>query len=411
MNIESLYKWGKIKGVNIIGTGDFTHPEWFRQLREKLEPAESGLFKLKEEYAKEIDNKLPNSIKNNLMRFILTVEISNIYSKYEKVRKVHHLVLAPSFEVVSEINFRLNKIGNLNADGRPILGLDSKDLLKNILAASSDAYLIPAHIWTPWFSMFGSKSGFDSIEETFEELSEYIFAIETGLSSDPYMNWRLSQLDGITLLSHSDAHSPAKLGREADIVNCDLSYFEILDAIKKGDERFIGTIEFFPEGGKYHYDGHRLCNIRLEPNETKKYNGICPKCGKPLVIGVLNRVEQLADRPSNFKPEKHKTVEYIIPLVEILAEIKGVKSPNSNIIQSAYERIYSNLGTEFDILRKIKIEDIKDSSINELSLAISKLRKGNVYTEPGYDGVYGVIKVFKNKNELKKSTGQVGMNI
>jgi len=388
MNISSMYKWGKIKGINIIGTGDFTHPEWFAELQKKLEPAEPGLFKLKEKYAKEENKQIPASCKDNLIRFILTVEISCIYSKNEKVRKVHNVVIAPSFEVASEINSRLAEIGNLKADGRPILGLDSKKLLQITLDSSPDAYFIPAHIWTPWFSMFGSKSGFNTIEEAFEELASHITAVETGLSSDPFMNWRLSQLDGLTLVSHSDAHSAAKLGREANILNCEISYFEIINAIKSGDKRFVGTIEFFPEEGKFHLDGHRKCNFRCKPSESKKLNNICPRCGKPLVIGVQNRINELADRPESYKPKKHKKVEYIIPLPEILAEIKGMKSSKSKTVQTEYMKTYSALGSDFDILRKIEISEIVSGGFNALATAIEKMRKGDVYVNPGYDGVF-----------------------
>ncbi len=409
MNIASMYKWGKIKGINVIGTGDFTHPEWYKELREKLEPAEPGLFKLKEEYAKEQDKEIPESCKNNLIRFILTVEISNIYKKYDVVRKLHNVVIAPDFETVSEINTRLGKIGNIKSDGRPILGMDSKDLLKIAYESSPDAYFIPAHIWTPWFAMFGSKSGFDTIKEAFEEETEKITAVETGLSSDPFMNWRLSQLDGITLVSHSDAHSARKLAREANILDCELSYYEIIDAIKKNDRRFVGTIEFFPEEGKYHLDGHRACNVSFMPSETKKHNGICPKCGKPLVIGVQNRVDSLADRPEDYKPKIHKKVEYIIPLTEIIAELKGLKSDQSKKVVEEYERAYSILGSEFDILRKIKVNEISSQGFEELATSIEKLRNRDVYVKGGYDGVYGIVKVYGNESEKRKTTGQMSM--
>lgn len=409
MNIASMYKWGKIKGINVIGTGDFTHPQWYKELREKLEPAEPGLFKLKEEHAKEQDKEIPESCRNNLIRFILTVEISNIYKKYDVVRKLHNVVIAPDFETVSEINTRLGKIGNIKSDGRPILGMDSKDLLKIAYESSPDAYFIPAHIWTPWFAMFGSKSGFDTIEEAFEEETEKITAVETGLSSDPFMNWRLSQLDGITLVSHSDAHSARKLAREANILNCELSYYEIIDAIKKNDDRFVGTIEFFPEEGKYHLDGHRSCNISLMPSETKKHNGTCPKCGKPLVIGVQNRVDSLADRPEDYKPKSHKKVEYIIPLTEIIAELKGLKSDQSKKVVEEYKRAYSVLGSEFDILRKIEVNEIKSHGFDELATSIEKLRNRDVYVKGGYDGVYGTIKIYGNESEKRKTIGQMSM--
>lgn len=411
MNIASLYRWGKIKGINIIGTGDFTHPSWFAELKEKLEPAEQGLFKLKDKYAKEEDKLIPESCKDNLIRFILTVEISNIYKRHDKVRKVHNLIIVPSFDVASTINARLDKIGNIKSDGRPILGLDSADLLKISLESSPESFFIPAHIWTPWFSIFGSKSGFDTLEEAFGDLASEIKAIETGLSSDPFMNWRLSQLDGITMVSNSDAHSAQKLAREANILECELSYKDIIDGIKANDKRMIGTIEFFPEEGKYHLDGHRLCNVKMSPTETKKHNGICPVCGKPLVIGVDYRVEELADRDLEYKPNKHKKVEYIIPLVEIIAEMLGTKSTTAKKVVTEYEKLYSTLGSEFNILRKIDIAKIKEAGFDELSFGIDKMRRGEVYREGGYDGVYGIISVFKDKTERKRVTGQMGFKI
>jgi len=257
MDLESLDRWARIKGIKVLGTGDFSHPEWLKSLKEKLEPAEPGLFKLKKQ--------------DNGTRFILTNEISCIYSKSNRVRKIHVLIFAPSFEAVEKINTQLSWVGNLRSDGRPILGLDAKELAKIVLDSSQDCLVIPAHAWTPWFSIFGSKSGFDSIKECFEEYSKYIYAIETGLSSDPSMNWRLSALDKITLISNSDSHSPRKIGREANVFDTDLSYGSIAEAIKtKNPQKFLYTVEFFPEEGKYHYDGHRLCNICLSPRNQKK---------------------------------------------------------------------------------------------------------------------------------------------
>lgn len=405
-NVEGLYKWGKIKGINIIGTGDFTHPNWFAEMREKLEPAENGLFKLREDIAQELDKTLPESVRNNTMRYILTVEVSTIYSKLGKVRKLHNLIIVPDFETASLINSQLARIGNLKADGRPILGLDSKQLLKITIDSNPSNLFVPAHIWTPWFAMFGSKSGFNSIEETYEELTSEIKAIETGLSSDPFMNWRLKQLQNITILSNSDAHSPQKLGREATVVNCELSYQSIIDAIKKNDERIIGTIEFFPAEGKYHYDGHRLCGIRFSPAETKKHNGICPKCHKPLTVGVDYRVGELADYPEDYRPTNHKQVEYIIPLTEILAEIKGVSSNSKKVVEE-YHRVIAILGDEFSILRKIEVNDIKMSGFGELSQLITRMRTGDVHIEPGYDGVYGVIKLFADDTQRKQLSNQL----
>lgn len=405
--LEGLYKWGKIKGITVIGTGDFTHPAWFTELQEKLSPAEPGLFKLKEEFSQAIDETLSPSVKKNEIRFILTVEISNIYSKNGKVRKVHNLVIAPSFKTVESLNSKLDKIGNLKADGRPILGLDSKQLLKICLETDQDILFIPAHVWTPWFAIFGSKSGFDSIEEAFEELAPEVKAIETGLSSDPFMNWRIETLKNITIISNSDAHSPPKLGREATILNCKLDYFDIIAAIKTNDQRLIGTIEFFPEEGMYHYDGHRDHKIRFSPFETKQHNGICPVCGKPLTIGVEHRVDDLASHPESYKPASHKTVEYIIPLIEIIAEIKNMGT-SSKAVWEIYWKVINLLGNEFDILRKVSIEDIKEKGFTQLAQALGKMRQGQVYKEPGYDGVYGVIKIFSD-DERKQKDPQISL--
>ncbi|MCL5090548.1 MAG: endonuclease Q family protein [Patescibacteria group bacterium] len=406
-NLEGLYKWGKIKGINIIGTGDFTHPAWFAEIREKLEEVEPGLFKLKENLAKKIDEILPSSVKNNEIRFILTSEISTIYSKAGRVRKVHQLLVAPNFETVSAINDQLSRIGNLKSDGRPILGLDSKELLKICLATSKELLFIPAHIWTPWFSLFGSKSGFDKIEEAFEELTPEIKAIETGLSSDPFMNWRLTSLQNLAIISNSDAHSPEKLGREATILNCEMNYRDLAEAIKTNDQRIIGTIEFFPEEGKYHYDGHRTCNVRLSPPETKKRGGICPVCFKPLTVGVDYRVEELANHPFDYQPEKHKSVEYIIPLLEIIAELKKMGT-NSKAVQELYQKAIAAFGSEFDILRRVPLEKIKND-FPELAYGLERMRQGTIYIEPGYDGVFGVIKLFETGNQRKEICGQMSL--
>lgn len=406
-HLAGLYKWGKIKGINIIGTGDFTHPEWFAELRENLEPAEPGLFRLREDLAQAVDKMLPESIRHNLIRFILTVEIATIYSKAGKVRKLHNLIIAPSFETAAAINSQLERIGNLKADGRPILGLDSKELLRITIETDREALFVPAHIWTPWFGMFGSKSGFDSIEEAFEELAPEIKAIETGLSSDPFMNWRLDQLKNLTIISNSDAHSPPKLGREASVVLCKLNYSEIMGAIRTNDHRFVGTIEFFPQEGKYHYDGHRSCNVKLNPVETKKHQGICPVCGKPVVVGVDYRVSELATQPENYRPINHKQVEYIIPLPEIIAELKGA-STTSKKVAFEFEKVYSVLGNEFNLIRNIKISDIKQAGFPELAKAIDLMRAGKVHIDPGYDGVYGTIKLFDTNADRLTFNDQIG---
>lgn len=407
--LAGLYKWGKLKGINVIGTGDFTHPAWFAEMRENLEPAEEGLFKLRDDMAGEIDKSLPPSVRDNIIRFLPTVEIATIYSKGGKVRKLHQLVVMPSFQAVSELNSRLERIGNLKADGRPILGLDSKELLRHALESDPSALYVPAHIWTPWFGMFGSKSGFDSVEEAYEELAPEIRAIETGLSSDPAMNWRIANLEGRAIISGSDAHSPAKLGREATVIKANLTYDDVVGAIKTNDERLIGTIEFFPEEGKYHHDGHRVCNVRFTPAETKQAAGICPSCTKPLVVGVDYRVSELATKSPDYQSRSTKQVEYIIPLAEIIAELKGVKSTNGKAVSSDYHQAIERLGDEFSILRSVSIETIESAGLPLLARAIERLRSGSVVREPGYDGVYGVIKVFKDLADRQETVSQLAL--
>lgn len=398
MDLEALDKWAGIKGIKVLGTGDFTHPEWLKNLKEKLRPAEAGLYRLKSE----IRN---TKSETDGVRFILTSEISCIYKKSDKVRKIHIIVFAPSFEAVDKINACLNKIGNLKSDGRPILGLDAKELAKIVLDASKDCLVIPAHAWTPWFSIFGSKSGFNSIEECFGEYSKYIYAIETGLSSDPAMNWRLSSLDKITLISNSDAHSPQKIGREANVFDTEISYSAIADAIKSKDpEKFLYTIEFFPEEGKYHFDGHRSCEVSLSPKESKKYNNLCPNCGKPLTIGVLNRVAELADRSDNFKPKDAIPFKSLVPLSEIIAETLGRGVATKEVVKH-YQNLISKLGSEFNILLNAPPEDLKSATLPEIAEGIIRVREGKIFVEPGYDGVYGKVHIF-SKGEQRKPIKQ-----
>ncbi len=387
MDLEHMDEWAKIKGINVLTAADFTHPEWFAELKEKLEPTEQGLYRLK----------------GSETRFILTTEISCIYSKGGKVRKIHIVIFAPSFEVVEKINIQLAKIGNLKADGRPILGLDAKELAKIALDASEDCLIVPAHIYTPWFSLFGSRSGFDSIEECFEDYTEYIFAGETGLSSDPPMSWRNSGLDKMTLISNSDAHSLPKIGREANIFEGEMNYSSIASAIKRepGKAKLVSTIEFYPEEGKYHYDGHRDCDICLTPQESKKYNNICPVCGKPLVIGVLNRVEALADRKEGFKPKGAIPFKSLIPLTEIIAESLGL-GVNTKGVDKEYQNLTKNLGSEFKILLEVPQEELKNFASSEIAEGIIRAREGKVHIEPGYDGVFGKIKLFSEAEKKKR---------
>ncbi len=413
-DLEHLSEFAKIKGIDILGSGDFTHPEWVKELKEKLEPAEAGLYRIKNQELR---------IKNNNTKFVLTSEISCIYSKKGRVRKIHIVVLAPSLEIVKKINFELSKIGNLKADGRPILGLDAKELAKIVLNVSQDCLIIPAHVMTPWFGIFGSKSGFDSIEECFEDYSKYIYALETGLSADPAMLWRMPDGRKTCLISNSDAHSPAKLGREANVFEGDeLSYQAIIDAIKgagrdpfsslQGRERVSSglklayTIEFYPQEGKYHYDGHRECEICLSPKESKKYNNLCPVCGKPLTIGVMNRIEQLADKPEGFRPENVVPFKSLVPLLEIIGEALGV-GPASKRVAEQYNNLIEKLGSEFNILLNAEQKDISAASTQGIAQGIIRVRQGDVNIEPGYDGVFGKARIFskvEKKNFIKQKT-------
>jgi len=392
---EYLHLWAGLKGIKVVGTGDFTHPGWVKELKEKLEPAEPGLFRLKDKYKKNADIQTLTS-SDNEVRFLLTSEISSIYKKDGKVRKVHNLIFAPDFKTVEKIQQKLVKIGgNITSDGRPILGLDSRDLLEIVLSCSDKSFFVPAHIWTPWFSALGSKSGFDSIEECYSDLSDHIFAVETGLSTDPPMHWICSFLDKYRLLSNSDAHSPEKLGRNANIFNTEISYNAIIDAIKTGNpEHFIGTINLFPQEGKYHYDGHRKCNMCWSPLETLKHNEICPVCGKKITVGVMNRIGQLADRYDPLQREKRLPFYSIIPLKEIISEILKV-GPSSKRVAYAYNTLLQKTGSELDLLLNLPVGEVEKASNNLLSEAIRRMRNRQVYVKEGFDGEFGKVKVFQ----------------
>ncbi len=403
MDVDHLDKWAKIKGIKVLGTGDFTHHLWIKELKSKLEPAEPGLFKLKKKINRALEKKndwLPqngNGKEDKGTRFLLSSEISCIYKKNDRTRKVHLIVLAPNFKVVEKINTRLSWIGNIKSDGRPILGLDAKELLKIVLTISDDCVVIPAHIWTPWFSLFGANSGFDYIEECFDELSRYIFAVETGLSSDPDMNWRLSALDKFALVSNSDSHSPQRIGREANVFDTDLSYKGIVDAIKdRNPNRFLETIEFFPEEGRYHFSGHRKCGIVLNPEKTKELNNICPKCKKPLTLGTLHRVDELADRKEGFKPENIIPYKKTIPLDEIIGDAKGLGS-KTKTVGNEYKNLIERFGTEFNVLFSANPEQIERVSCPEVAEGINRVRQGNLNIDPGHDGEYGKINIFKEE--------------
>lgn len=401
---EYLNYWARIKGIKVIGTGDFTHPGWLKELKEKLQPSEDGLFRLKDDFKESGKLEVFPSCENDT-RFLLTAEISNIYKKDGKVRKVHNLIFVPDFATAEKIQQKLSKIGNITADGRPILGLDSRNLLEIMLECSEDTFLVPAHIWTPWFSVLGSKSGFNSMAECYEDLDKNIFAVETGLSSDPPMNWMCSFLDRYTLISNSDAHSPEKLGREANLFDTEISYDSIKEAMKKDDpQKFLGTIEFFPQEGKYHYDGHRKCGICWDPLETLKHKGVCPVCGKKVTIGVMNRVVQLADRQDINRRRNRLPFHSLIPLKEILAEILQT-SPQSMKVSKAYNSLLKKGGSEFDLLLHLPVEEIEKAANEVITEAIRRMRNGQVYIKEGFDGEFGKIKVFQ-ENEAKEITPQ-----
>ncbi len=406
LNLEYLSKFAQLKGVQVVGSGDIAHPGWLAEMKTKLAPAEEGLFCLKEEYENDIRPEVFKTCQGSV-RFMLAGEVSNIYKKRDKVRKIHHVVFFPSFDAVEKFQARLEKIGNIRSDGRPILGLDSRDLLEIILETDPQGYLIPAHIWTPWFALLGSMSGFDSVEECFDDLTSHIFALETGLSSDPPMNWRLSVLDRYTLVSNSDAHSPQKLGREANIFNTELSYPAIFQALKNSDPvAFGGTIEFFPEEGKYHYDGHRKCSVRWHPAETIRNNNVCVVCGKPVTVGVMHRVEKLADRPNDFRPNNRHPYKSLISLPEILAEMYNTGVATKRVIET-YETLLSKLGPELDILINLPLEEIARNGGALLAEGIRRMRSGEIEIAAGYDGEYGTIRLF-SENEREQFSTQLG---
>lgn len=382
---ENLDLWARKKGISILGTGDFTHKKWREELKESLISTGDGFYKLKEErIAPEAFHMGESTV-----RFVVSGEISCIYKKNGKTRKAHHVIILPGFEAAERLASELEKIGNIHSDGRPILGLDSRDLLEMMLDIAPEGIFIPAHIWTPHFSVLGEKSGFDSIEECFGNLTPYIHALETGLSSDPPMNWRVSALDRYQLVSNSDAHSPSKIGREANLLDTDLSYAGLYNAIQKG-EGLLGTVEFFPEEGKYHYDGHRKCGVCLSPEEAEACDGICPVCGKKLTMGVGHRIEQLADRKAGYVKERAKKFESLVPLPEVISSYMGYGTASKKV-QSCYEEMLKKLGAEFEILRHVPVEDIAVSFGEDIAGAIGKIRAGEVKKTAGYDGEYGKI--------------------
>ncbi len=407
MILDTLAYWAKIKGVRLLATSDFTHPEWLFLIREKLEPTGNGFFKLKNIIVPENEYLRLFSVSPEDVSFILSTEISFIYSKKGKVRKIHILLLAPDFESVDRLNHKLSGLGNLRSDGRPILGMDAKNFVKIVADLCPSCVVIPSHIWTPWFSLFGSNSGFDVIEECFEEMTPFIFALETGLSSDPLMNWRLSCLDKYTLVSNSDAHSPSRIGREANVFNTDFSYAGIVEAIKRQDpEKFLHTNEFFPEEGKYHYDGHRKCGVVFSPQETLQHRYICPECGKKLTVGVMHRVEELADRDQGDAHPQKIPYKNLIPLNEIIAQALD-KTAECKSVWDIYFRFIHEFENEHKILTEVPIEELRRIMPERVSIGVNRMRKGEVKIEPGHDGTYGKIRLFERETSEKEAQQQL----
>jgi len=384
MDIEHISEWARLKGINLVGTGDFTHPGWLDELKNKLENVEYGMFSFGNVYC------------------MLTAEVNNIYFKSGRVRKIHNIIFAPDFKSAGEINKALAPYGNLFSDGRPILSIECDNMVKRLSAINPDIFIVPAHVWTPHFSLFGANSGFDSIEECFEDETDKIYALETGLSSDPATNWRWSALDRFCLISNSDAHSPPKLGREANVFREKFGYKELIDILKTKDKnKFLYTIEFYPEEGKYHWDGHRKCGARLSPKEAKDLNYRCPKCGGKITVGVMHRVEKLSDREEGFVLENAPTYKNMIPLIEIIAGALGM-GVESAAVQREYNSILNKMGTEFKVLFELPEEKIKSECPSRIAQGIINARNRDIEVIPGYDGVYGTVKVFKEKEEKKE---------
>ena len=401
MNVEVLGLWARKKGIDILATGDFTHPEYLRELKEKLVEDGSGLLKMRKiKKSKNRKSKSTNKLINQSTKFMLSAEVACIYKDKDKVRRLHICLYAPDFETVDGIVSELERRKcNLRSDGRPIIGMSAKELAGICFGVNEKVLVVPAHAWTPWFAIFGSKSGYDRMEDCFEELSPKIYAIETGLSSDPAMNWRLSALDDIMLLSNSDAHSPKNLGREANVFDLDeVSYDEIYNILKNKDrKKFLYTIEFYPEEGMYHFDGHRDCKFSCSPGESrKKYKDVCPVCNKLMVLGVDHRVEELADRAVGFRPGNSVPYRSLVPLQEIIAECMG-RGKNTKGVENYYEGMVEKGGSEFNILLNLNRGEIEKISNEMVAEAIERVRGGKVIAVSGFDGEYGVVRVFSEE--------------
>ncbi len=410
MTLEKLDAWADDKGITVMGTGDFTHPAWIAEIQKKLEPAEPGLFKLRDEFKEK-------TTKGTLAatRFMLTTEVASIYSRGGRGRRVHNLIFAPDVATVLKINKALSRVGNLKSDGRPIIGIDAEDLLKIVLDASPRAALVPAHAWTPWFAVFGSMSGFDSLEECFGDNAKHIFAIETGLSSDPPMNWRLSALDRVALISNSDAHSLQRIGREANVFGCELSYDGIIGAIKAGipaknqkskikdqnfgspsinsGNKFLETIEFYPEAGRYHVDGHRACGVAWTPEETAKHDGVCTTCGGRVTRGTMGRIAALADRPEGYVDDSRVPFRRLVPLDDIIGAVLGFGHASKRV-QAMYKKLICAFGSELAVVLTVAPHDVAAVAGDGVAEGVRRVREGKLSITPGYDGEYGKIQIF-----------------
>ncbi|MBI4775310.1 MAG: DNA helicase UvrD [Deltaproteobacteria bacterium] len=400
MDLPHIHHWAQLKGIQVLATGDCTHPKWFQEIQEQLVPTGNGLFALSPDYDFSKRNGVPQSCRSEV-RFVLSAEISTIYKKNGKVRKVHHLLLLPDVDTASRLNAKLDRIGNIRSDGRPILGLDSRDLVELALEVSPEILFIPAHAWTPHFSVLGAKSGFNSVEDCYGDLTGHIFAIETGLSSDPPMNWRISGLDGFALVSNSDAHSPSKLGRNANLFDCEVSFAGIARALhtRRG---LSGTLDMYPQEGKYHYDGHRPCGRSMSPEETIQSRYLCPDCNAKVTVGVMHRVAELADRPAGYRPSGSPVCKHIVPVIEVLSEVmeKGV---NTQPVQRLYMDLLNRLGPELHILLETSLPLLREHGSELIAEAILRVRDGRLHISPGYDGVFGKIRIFDAEDRAKYS--------
>lgn len=409
MTLDTLACWAKTKGIRLLATADFTHPEWLFLIKDKLKSSGNGFFQMKEILPPENQHLRSINLSTEDVSFILSTEISFIYSKKGKVRKIHLIILAPDFEAVDIIRGKLAGIGNLRSDGRPILGMDAREFVKMVSRSCPQCVVIPAHIWTPWFSLFGANSGFDLIEECFEEMTPFIFALETGLSSDPTMNWLLSALDKYALVSNSDAHSPSRIMREANVFDSEFSFKGMVSALKSRDpDKFLNTIEFFPEEGKYHCDGHRKCGVIFTPQETKHHNYLCPQCGKKITVGVLHRVVELADREPGCRSPAGIPYKNLIPFNEVIAQAVG-KSADCKGVWDLYFRFIHEFGNEHKILTEVPVEDLARLAPERISQAVERMRKGRVKIVPGHDGVFGRISLFDDEEEDENSRQQLSL--